>query len=363
MPKVEWIKITTDMFSDDKIQLIENMPKVGKDILLIWVKLLCLAGRCNQRGYIYLSENIPHNEESLAILFKEDQKIVSLALKTFLEFGMILKTEGGVIEIANWNKYQNIEGMERVKEQNRLRKQKERENKKLREFTQIAYDAEIDRDCHVTPCDSHDMSRDSHVTVTQQNKNKNKNKEKEEEKDMQLASNGSLPDDSAIVSFSENDEQHLEQKKGEKQKADLQVAIDFYHDSFVTKYGFKPKINYAHAGRLFKELLAEFSIEDVKGIIGVYLSMTDDWYAGHPIDKFHRDLNRIIYRFKNGGGGSKVAPMTTGSQYGRRNGLDDPKWFVTLEDPKINPNAAKVHMKDLPGGTVAWNNYGRRIVL
>ena len=53
------------MFKDDKIRLIETMPE-GDSILVIWVKLLTLAGEQNQRGEIIgVNELIPYTEDML----------------------------------------------------------------------------------------------------------------------------------------------------------------------------------------------------------------------------------------------------------------------------------------------------------
>lgn len=43
MAEAKWIKLATDIFTDDKIMLISALPK-GDSIILIWIKLLCLAG-------------------------------------------------------------------------------------------------------------------------------------------------------------------------------------------------------------------------------------------------------------------------------------------------------------------------------
>ena len=126
MAEVKWIKITTGMFDDEKIKLIEEMPE-GDTILIIWIKLLTQAGKCNASGYLLLSQNIPYNEEMLSTLFKRPLSLVRLALKTFEAFGMIERDDK--IHIANWEKHQNIEGLEKIREQNRLRKQRQRERK------------------------------------------------------------------------------------------------------------------------------------------------------------------------------------------------------------------------------------------
>jgi len=38
MNGVQWIKITTDIFDDEKIQLIESMPE-GDTLIVIWFKI------------------------------------------------------------------------------------------------------------------------------------------------------------------------------------------------------------------------------------------------------------------------------------------------------------------------------------
>lgn len=54
---------------------------------------------------------------------------MSKILEKFLELEM-LKKEGEVFVIKNWNKYQSIEPYEKYKEQNRIRQQKYREKLK-----------------------------------------------------------------------------------------------------------------------------------------------------------------------------------------------------------------------------------------
>jgi predicted phage replisome organizer/uncharacterized phage protein (TIGR02220 family) len=142
VPEVKWIKLNTHMFEDEKIKLIEQMPEADT-ILVIWIKLLSQAGKTNASGYIFLSENIPYTDEMLAAIFNRPLMTVRLALKTFQQFGMIDISENDFISISNWEKHQNIEGLEKIREQNRIRKQKQREKQLLIE------------------------SRDSHETVTQ----------------------------------------------------------------------------------------------------------------------------------------------------------------------------------------------------
>jgi predicted phage replisome organizer len=141
MAEVKWIKITTTMFDDEKIKLIEKMPE-GTSILLIWIKLLTLAGKCNATGQIYLSEDLAYTDEMLSIIFNMPLSTVRLALQTFNQFGMVDISESHVIKIVNWEKHQNIQGLDKIREQNRLRNQRYRENQKqLPNVTVTSHDA------------------------------------------------------------------------------------------------------------------------------------------------------------------------------------------------------------------------------
>ena len=131
MPDVRWIKITTSMFDDEKIRLIESMPDADS-ILVIWVKLLLQAGRTNANGYIFLNENIPYTDEMLATIFNRPLNTVRLALDTFKRFGMIEWEENGIL-ISNWEKHQNIDGLDKIREQTRKRVAKHRASKQLEE--------------------------------------------------------------------------------------------------------------------------------------------------------------------------------------------------------------------------------------
>lgn len=122
MADVKWIKITTDMFDNRKIKHLRKLPD-GNNIVLIWVMLLTMAGRCNAGGMIFLTENIPYTPKMLADELDFEENTVKLALQALEQFNMIV-TDQGFFSIAGWDEYQNIEGMEKIREQNRLRQKK-----------------------------------------------------------------------------------------------------------------------------------------------------------------------------------------------------------------------------------------------
>ncbi len=122
MAEVKWVKITTDMFDNRKIKHLRRLPE-GNSIVLIWVMLLTMAGRCNAGGMIFLTENIPYTTKMLADELGFEENLVKLALQALEQFNMI-QTNEGYFTIAGWNEYQNIEGMEKIREQNRIRQKK-----------------------------------------------------------------------------------------------------------------------------------------------------------------------------------------------------------------------------------------------
>lgn len=129
MAEIKWIKISCDLFNDEAIRLIEQMPD-GDAIIVIWLKLLITAGKINDNGFLYFRKEIPYTDEMLSTVFNRPLNTIRLALSTFERFGMIqIVTQQGIY-ITNWEKYQNLAGMEQIKEYNRMAKRRQREKQK-----------------------------------------------------------------------------------------------------------------------------------------------------------------------------------------------------------------------------------------
>lgn len=127
MAEAEWIKLYLKTFrTSRKISAIERM-KNGDTIIVIWLKLLCLAGEINDDGAVYITPQMPFDSVSLSDELKKPRAIVDTAIKTFQDLDMIIKDDAGFIQIINWETYQNTEGLEKIREQNRLRKRRQRE--------------------------------------------------------------------------------------------------------------------------------------------------------------------------------------------------------------------------------------------
>lgn len=154
MNEVKWIKMDTALFDNRKIKQIRSMPD-GDSLIVIWLQLLCLGGVVNDYGRVYLTQEIPYTDQMLATAFDEPLATIQLALNIFRQFGMI-EIIDDIIFIRNWEKYQAIEGLEKVREQARIRMQNYRARQKQIE-------------CNVTVTSQL-------RSVTGQNKNKNENK-------------------------------------------------------------------------------------------------------------------------------------------------------------------------------------------
>ncbi len=123
MADVKWIKITTDVFDDEKILLIESLPD-SYAIIVVWFKLLCLAGKQNNSG-VFMMGQMPYTDKMLATIFRMKETTVKMALEVFEQFGMV-EIIDGVITIPNWNKHQTLDAYEKKKERDRLYQQERR---------------------------------------------------------------------------------------------------------------------------------------------------------------------------------------------------------------------------------------------
>ena len=163
MADVKWIKLCTDVFDDEKIILIDALPE-RDGVLVIWFKLLCMAGKQNNGGVFMLNDKIAYTDEMLATIFRRPINTVRLALQTFENFGMI-EIVNNTIMLANWEKHQNLKQLEQAKEKTRKRVAKHRAKQKL---------LASGEDCNALP----------NVTVTESNADREEKEKKERRKDL-----------------------------------------------------------------------------------------------------------------------------------------------------------------------------------
>ncbi|WP_138218572.1 phage replisome organizer N-terminal domain-containing protein [Enterococcus faecalis] len=185
MAEISWIKLKTTMFDDEKIKLIQSMPEADA-ILVIWIRLLVLAGKTNDEGLIYIQRNMPYTEEMLATLFSKPVNVVRLALMTLQQFNMIDLNEDGLIAIENWDKHQNIEGMEKVRLKNAERVRKHRERKK-QQALEDKNSGNVTCNVTVTDCNGTDKDIDIDKEIDKNKKNRSKTSCKYSDEHLRLA--------------------------------------------------------------------------------------------------------------------------------------------------------------------------------
>ena len=184
MVEVKWIKLSIDMFDNKKIRYLRRLPD-GNNIVLIWIMLLCFAGRSNAGGYIMLTEDIPYTVSMLADELDVKENTVRLAL-TQLSMLKMVHTVDEVLVISNWDKYQNLSDM---REYNRLAKQRSRRRSSL----EAALEGQTD---------VNDMSMTSQTNVN----------------DMSMTSQGDVIECQAIEERRKKEEEEEESKREEEEE-------------------------------------------------------------------------------------------------------------------------------------------------
>ncbi|AMQ71855.1 MULTISPECIES: phage replisome organizer N-terminal domain-containing protein [Bacillus amyloliquefaciens group] len=259
MGEIKFVKLSTHMFDDEKIKLIEQMPEADT-LLIIWVKLLAQAGKTNASGYIFLSENVPYTDEMLAAIFSRPLGVVRMALDTFRRFGMVEINDQNYISISNWEKHQNVDAMDKIREQNRIRKQRQREKQKL-----------------LSTGDS--MSRDVTEGVTQSHATEEERRKKKEEEELKDILSGK-PDDASS-------------SKNEKDEIPYKLIIDLLNKVAGKRY--RPT-----TPKTKKEIKARwnegFRFEDFKHVI---LVKTEEWLNDPAMNRYLRPETLFGTKFES----------------------------------------------------------------
>ncbi len=125
---LQWIKLSTNIFDNRKIKQIEHVPD-SDSILVIWFKILCLAGSLNESGLLLITKDLPYTDEMLANEFNRPVNTIRMALSLFEKFGMI-EIVDDVMSVSNWEKYQSEDKLAEIREKNRQRQARFRAKEK-----------------------------------------------------------------------------------------------------------------------------------------------------------------------------------------------------------------------------------------
>ena len=159
LAEVKWIKIVTDVFDDEKVLLIETLPDADS-IIVIWFKLLCLAGKQNNGGVFLMGGRIPYTDEMFATIFRRPLNTVRLALRTFQEYGMVDIIDS-TVTIPHWEKHQSLDAYEQSKEKTRQRVAAHRERQKALIESNVT--SNVTEGVTVTDCNAIDKIRKEEI--------------------------------------------------------------------------------------------------------------------------------------------------------------------------------------------------------
>ena len=128
MAEVKWIKLRVGMFDGMSFKKIKR-EKLRDKLTAVWFELMDFAGRCNHNG-AFISREIPFYELSdIATMIDRDESDLAVCMEFFIKEGMVSVVDD-VYMLSNWSDYQNVDGLERIKQQNRERQAKYRESQR-----------------------------------------------------------------------------------------------------------------------------------------------------------------------------------------------------------------------------------------
>ena len=124
-----WLKLKEDFFEDDTIQWLEEQEN-GKEYVIFYLKLALKSLDGDGKLIRYVGETLlPYDVKALAKLTNTSPDTVAVAMKTFIDIGLVSRLEGGEIYM---NQIQEMVGSEtRAAESMRRLRAKEKAQKQL----------------------------------------------------------------------------------------------------------------------------------------------------------------------------------------------------------------------------------------
>lgn len=128
MKQMLWIKLSTDIFDDEAIRLIDDMPEADA-IINIWFRILVLAGKKCSDGVMVFNDRMPYTDEMFSTLFRRPVQTVRLALAVLERFGLI-EVVNDTYTIPKWSDYQGSEKIEAARKSHAEAQKRYREKQK-----------------------------------------------------------------------------------------------------------------------------------------------------------------------------------------------------------------------------------------
>lgn len=221
---MEWVKLKTDIFENRKIRYLLSM-RSGESIVLMYIRLICLAGQCGTSGELMLCDGVPYDSVMLAdALGYNDfddgtgEAFVQAVLNQLVKFHLI-NFDGECYSIASWEEHQAVKELDRKREKNRERQKRWYDKNKKKALDKTLGSA-LEKDVS-SSSNNADLTKPN-ADITGQSKSKSKSIKKETPK--------GVSKESAKHKFGENQnvllsDSELTQLK-EKFPSDWQTRID-----------------------------------------------------------------------------------------------------------------------------------------
>ena len=131
---VQWIRLKVGMFDGNSFKKIKRATIGGVNyrdkLTAIWFELLDLAGKSNRNGYLVDNNEIPYQTlEDIATMLDRETEEIELCMAFYLKEKMV-EIIDDIYCLTNFMQYQNKDGLEKIRQQNRERQAKFRERKK-----------------------------------------------------------------------------------------------------------------------------------------------------------------------------------------------------------------------------------------
>lgn len=131
---VQWIRLKVGMFDGHSFKKIKR-AKIGgvsyrDKLTAVWFELLDLAGKGNANGYLVDNNEIPYrNFEDIAFMLDREENEIELCMQFFINEKMV-EIIDDIFCLTNFMQYQNQDGLDKIRAQNRERQARFRESKK-----------------------------------------------------------------------------------------------------------------------------------------------------------------------------------------------------------------------------------------
>jgi len=183
MSNVKWLKFNPDFLDGASFKFmrrakVDGVADLRDKLEAIWWELLGLAGKINNQGWFQNDEMAYNTFEDIAVMLDRTPKEIEICMKFYVKYKMVSIVDDCYM-LNNFTKYQNVKGLEEIREKNRIRQAKYRQRnsiKKLRNVTQTLHNVTV------TPLDiDKDIELDKDIDI-EKNTTKKENTLKEKKK-------------------------------------------------------------------------------------------------------------------------------------------------------------------------------------